>query len=51
MTTHSMLSEPTPARIGTAARKTGSRPSEMPYCFWMPGMRVTSRANRAPCAT
>ncbi len=40
--------EPAPARIGTAARKTGSSPSLSPYRCWISGMQVTSRAKVAP---
>ncbi len=48
-TSRSVETLPIPARIGTAARKTGSSPSETPYRFWMPGMRVTSSAKATPC--
>ncbi len=44
----SVVTLPTPARIGTAARKTGSSPSETPYRSWIAGMRVTSSAKVAP---
>ncbi len=49
LTTHSIEIEPAPASTGTAARNTGSRPSLIPYCFWIAGIRVTSSAKTAPC--
>lgn len=49
-TSCSVVTLPTPASTGTAARKTGNSPSETPYRSWIAGIRVTSRANAAPCA-
>ncbi len=48
LTSCSVVTLPTPARIGTAARNAGSSASETPYRSWMAGMRVTSRAKVAP---
>ncbi|CAM5619544.1 hypothetical protein SPURM210S_07816 [Streptomyces purpurascens] len=48
-TSRSVLTLPTPARIGTAARKAGSSASDTPYRSWMAGIRVTSRAKATPC--
>ncbi len=50
LTRCSVVTLPTPARIGTAARKAGSNASETPYRSWMAGMRVTSSAKVAPWA-
>ncbi len=47
-TTFSVATLPAPASIGTAARKTGSSPSDIPYWSWMAGIRVTRRAKATP---
>ncbi|CAM5550598.1 hypothetical protein SALBM135S_06082 [Streptomyces alboniger] len=48
LTSFSVPTLPTPARMGTAARKTGSSPSDIPYRSWIAGIRVTSRAKATP---
>ncbi len=49
-TSCSVVTLPTPARMGTAARNTGNSASEMPYRSWIAGMRVTSKAKVTPWA-